>query len=86
MGNRGKLLDIEQRTLGVIKCPVCGVSSPLVEWDSLTHSKCTSREMRRAFISLEEARAYNRKDNKMMYMCPNCNEYINGSKLKVYVE
>ncbi len=68
---------------GVIVCPRCKKGSRLIEWDSITHSACVTREMRRAYITLEDDRAYN-KGTKNMYKCPKCAEFSRGSLLRVY--
>ena len=75
-------LNIDKILHGVIICPRCNKASRLIEWDSVTHSECITREMRRAFVSLEETKAYV-KGTANMYKCPRCAEYSRGDKLKV---
>lgn len=80
-----KKIDTELRLRGKIRCPLCGEENSLSLWDASTHDQCDSREKRRAYVSLEETRAYGRKSG-LVFMCPSCTNYIDGYKLKPYLQ
>lgn len=80
-----KKIDKELRIGGYIKCPICNTENSLSLWDASTHDQCDTREKRRAYISLEETRAYGRKSG-LVFMCPNCTNYIDGFRLKPYLQ
>ena len=65
-----------------IKCGWCMKISTLGEWNDLTYSKCTNREMKRAFTKLTEEKAFYRKSDTY-YICPKCNKWSRGSQLSV---
>lgn len=71
---------IKIRDTEIIKCPRCGSKHILAEWENTTYGQCTSREMKRAYISLSVDRAYKEKSNTF-YMCPRCNQWSRGSQL-----
>lgn len=70
---------------GVIKCPICEVKNRLFSWEDYTVERCNSREKRRAYVSLSLEKAYKKKTD-CLYICPSCNEYIEGYRLKVQLE
>ena len=65
-----------------IRCPWCNKVSKLGIWNDLTYGKCTNREMRRAFTSLTEEKAFLRKSDTY-YICPLCNKWCRGSQLSI---
>lgn len=65
-----------------IRCGWCGESSRLWEWDAETFSKCTNREMKRAFTSLTDSKAFIHKSNTF-YICPKCSKWSRGSQLSI---
>ena len=65
-----------------VRCGWCGKISTLGEWNDLTYSKCTNREMKRAFTLLSEERAFLRKSDTF-YMCPKCEKWSRGSQLSI---
>lgn len=80
-----KKIDTELRLKGYIMCPLCKVENALSLWDASTHDQCDTREKRRAYVSLEEQKAYGRKSG-LVFMCPHCTNYIDGYKLKPYIK
>lgn len=66
----------------VIKCIHCNKISKVSDWDLKTFNECTSREMRREYISLTDNKAF-KKTSDTWYMCPCCKEYNEGYKLKI---
>jgi hypothetical protein len=65
-----------------IMCGWCAGVSTLGEWNDLTFSKCTNREMKRAFTQLTESKAFLHKSDTF-YICPKCNKWSRGSQLKI---
>ena len=65
-----------------VRCGWCGEVSNLGEWNDLTYSKCTNREMKRAFTSLTDSKAFIRKSDTF-YMCPKCSKWSRGSQLSI---
>lgn len=65
-----------------VKCAWCGKTSTLGEWNDKTYNKCTSREMKRAFTSLTEKKAFFKKSDTY-YICPICGKWSRGSQLKI---
>lgn len=65
-----------------IMCGHCGGVSTLGEWNDLTYSKCTNREMKRAFTELTSEKAFLRKSDTF-YECPICNKWSRGCQLSV---
>lgn len=65
-----------------VMCSWCGKTSRLGEWNDLTYSKCTNREMKRAFTQLTSEKAFLRKSDTF-YMCPSCNKWSRGSQLSI---
>lgn len=65
-----------------VKCSWCGDISTLGEWNDDTYSKCTNREMKRAFVPLTEKRAFVRKTDSF-YICPKCKRWSRGSQLRI---
>lgn len=65
-----------------IMCGWCGKKSRLGVWNDLTYNKCTNREMKRAFTSLTERRAFLKKSDTF-YMCPVCGKWSRGSQLRI---
>lgn len=82
MGKIRKRNKVKIRTSDVILCNKCDKASKVSDWDLKTFNECTTREMRREFIGLTDARAY-QKSSDTWYMCPCCNEYTEGYKLKI---
>lgn len=65
-----------------IKCPWCGAVEKLGVWNDLTYSRCTNREMKRAFTKLTEEKAFLRKSDTY-YICPVCSKWSRGSQLSI---
>lgn len=63
-----------------IQCGWCGEKATLEEWDNLTYSQCTNREMRRAYTSLTNEKAFLTKTDTY-YECPNCHKWSRGNQL-----
>jgi hypothetical protein len=57
-------------------------TSSLGEWNDLTYSKCTNREMKRAFTQLTSEKAFLRKSDTF-YLCPKCEKWSRGSQLSI---
>lgn len=76
-------IDNELILRGKIKCRHCGESSLLVQWDLATKNNCITREQRRAYISLEQERAYR---GKYVYECPKCKRVTEGKQINVYLD
>jgi len=65
-----------------VKCGWCNERSTLGEWNDLTYSKCTNREMKRAFTQLTNEKAFLRKSDTF-YICPKCFKWSRGSQLSI---
>ena len=65
-----------------IRCGWCNRVSTLGEWNDLTYSKCTNREMKRAFTQLTNEKAFLRKSDTF-YICPNCSKWSRGCQLSI---
>ena len=65
-----------------IRCTWCGKKSSLKQWDDLTYSQCTNREMKRAYTKLTDKKAFLYKSDTF-YMCPKCKKWSRGSNLKI---
>ena len=65
-----------------IRCGWCLKESTLGEWNDLTYSKCTNREMKRDFTQLTDSKAFLRKSDTF-YLCPKCNKWSRGCQLKI---
>ena len=65
-----------------VRCGWCMHIADLGEWNDLTYSKCTNREMKRAFTQLTEEKAFYHKSDTF-YLCPNCNKWSRGSQLAI---
>lgn len=65
-----------------VRCPRCFKHSKLGEWNDLTYSKCSNREMKRAFTLLTEEKAFFRKSDTF-YLCPKCGQWSRGSQLAI---
>lgn len=65
-----------------IRCGWCSAVNSLGEWNDLTYSKCTSRQMKRAFTQLTEEKAFLRKSDTF-YLCPSCGKWSRGSQLSI---
>lgn len=72
------MIDIHEK----VRCGWCGKDSSLGEWNDLTYSKCTNREMKRAFTKLTDEKAFLHKSDTF-YMCPKCNKWSRGSQLRI---
>jgi len=68
-----------------IECQWCYEKSKLGEWNDLTYSKCTNREMKRRFTNLAEPKALLHKSDTF-YLCPKCEKWSRGSQLRVVNE
>lgn len=64
----------------IIRCPWCGKSKTLKEWDDLTFSKCTTREMKRSFRSLAKEGTWLKNSNKY-FLCGDCDRWLKASQL-----
>lgn len=78
-----KRLDNELILGGKIKCKHCNEPSLLVQWDLATKNKCITREQRRAYVSLEQEKAYN---GRYVYECPKCQRVTEGRHLRVHLD
>lgn len=67
---------------GEIECPLCNAVSSLLVWDDYTVESCADREQRRAYVSLEYEKAY-KKNTDVLYRCPNCDKFVDSTRLKV---
>lgn len=65
-----------------VRCGWCFKDSLLGEWNDLTFSKCTNREMKRDFTQLSDSKAFLHKSNTF-YLCPKCNTWSRGSQLRI---
>lgn len=63
-------------------CKWCFNESTLSEWNDLTYSKCTNREMKRKFTSLSDEKAFMKKSDTF-YICPKCYKWSRGSEIRV---
>lgn len=69
----------------VVRCPVCERNSLLREWDELSYSKCTSREMRRAYKHLTDEKVFSKKVD-IFFICPKCSNWSKGNQLAIQSE
>ena len=65
-----------------VKCPWCGKTSHLGDWNDSTYNRCTSREMKRAFTNLTDKRAF-MKNSDTFYICPKCEQWSRGCQLSI---
>ena len=65
-----------------ILCPRCGKVTKLKNWNDLTYSMCSTREMKRAYTQLYEKKAFKHESNTF-YICPQCYQWSRGSQLKI---
>lgn len=65
-----------------IRCAWCIKISKLGAWNDNTYAHCTNREMKRAFLSLTDKKAFLKNSNKF-YMCPLCEKWSRGSQLRI---
>lgn len=65
-----------------VKCSWCGKTSTLGDWNDTTYARCTNREMKRAFITLTDKKAFLRKTDSF-YLCPCCGKWSRGSQLRI---
>lgn len=63
-----------------IRCGWCYKESTVGEWNDLTYSQCTNREMKRLFQPLMDKRAFNR-NSVSFYQCPLCGKWLRGNQL-----
>lgn len=66
----------------IVRCGWCFKDSTLGEWNDLTYSKCTNREMKRDFTHLTDSKAFLHKSNTF-YICPKCSVWSRGSQLRI---
>lgn len=71
--------------LEIVRCPRCGKTSSLRDWDDKSYKACLSREMRRAFVHLKNEKAFKRSTDTF-YLCPKCNNWSRGSQLTIESE
>lgn len=69
----------------LIKCPWCSKISNILEWNALTFSKCTSRQMKREFTPLVNKKAFD-SNKRSYYECPKCGQWACGENLKAFEE
>lgn len=65
-----------------VRCGWCFKDSELGEWNDLTYSKCTNRQMKRDFTQLNDTKAFMHRTDSY-YICPKCNTWSRGSQLKI---
>lgn len=65
-----------------VMCGWCYTKSSLGEWNDLTYSKCTNREMKRAFETLTNSNVFKR-NSVHFYECPSCHKWNRGSQLRI---
>ena len=65
-----------------IICSYCYSESTAKEWNDLSYSKCTNREMKRAFTQLNDTKALMPKADAY-YICPKCNKWNKSDTLKI---
>jgi hypothetical protein len=65
-----------------VKCDWCRKTSELGEWNDLTWSRCTNREMKRAFTPLTDEKTFLRKSDTF-YECPKCHKWSRGCQLRI---
>lgn len=63
-----------------MKCQWCNGVAEAEKWNSVTHSECTSREMKRAFRDIYKTSVW-LKSSDHFYKCPNCGTWSRGSQL-----
>lgn len=61
----------------ILTCPKCGREATVKEWDDNTYRQCTTRQMRRDYISLTRKKAY-KESSDTYYQCLFCNDWIEG--------
>lgn len=81
MNNKNNL-DKDLVLKGNIKCRHCEKESLLLKWDLATKNNCNTREQRRAYVSLEQKKAYS---GNYIYECPNCGMGTDGKHIKVFL-
>ena len=74
----GKVLDENLE----VKCGWCMGIHSIKEWNDLTYSYCTRREMRRLYTPLTNIKAFS-KNNEVYYCCPTCSKWSRGNQLRV---
>lgn len=88
MGKKKKLKKIQEKVLKVIeitqessvRCPWCSIETEAKQWNDLTLSYCTSREMKRAFRTIYDKQVWGR-DSDHFYICPACKTWSRGNQL-----
>lgn len=65
-----------------VLCGWCGRDSSAEEWNNLTYSCCTNREMKRSYLEIYKEKAFGRRDPKF-YKCPKCGTWSQGSQLRI---
>ena len=64
----------------IIRCPWCGSTRTLKDWDDTTFSKCSTREMKRSFRSLTKEGTWLKNSNKY-FVCRECQKWVKASQL-----
>ena len=65
-----------------IICSYCFRENAAKEWNDLSYSKCTNREMKRAFTKLDDTKALLPKADAY-YMCPSCNKWNKSDTMRI---
>lgn len=65
-----------------VRCGWCFKDSTLGDWNDLTFSKCSNRQMKRDFTPLTNSKAFLHKTDSY-YLCPKCNNWSRGSQLRI---
>lgn len=65
-----------------VRCGWCLKVHKLGEWNDLTYSKCSNREMKRAFTPLTNEKAFLKRSDTF-YICPECKKWSRGSQLVI---
>lgn len=66
----------------IVKCPRCGETNTLGDWDKNSYSYCKSREMRRSYTHLNNSKAFEH-NTEVFYNCPSCKHWSRGSQLRI---
>lgn len=64
-----------------LQCPLCNEVSTALQWDTYTESKCTTRQLRRAYKSIT-TKGILSKTKDFYYCCPYCDKYSKANTLK----
>lgn len=64
-----------------LRCPLCNEISTALQWDTYTESKCTTRQLRRAYKSITTKGILSRTKD-FYYCCPYCDKYSKANALR----